>query len=40
MDDNVETLLITDDFMKGKTIDSRKLNIKVVERVKSTGGKV
>lgn len=40
MDDNVEALLVTDNFLKGKTLDSRKINISLIDRVKQTGGKL
>lgn len=39
-DNNIENIMITDNFLRGKTVACRQMNIKLIEGVKSTGGTV
>lgn len=39
-DNNIESLMLTDNFLRGKTVACRQMNIKLIEEVKRTGGHV
>jgi len=39
-ENNIHVLLITDNFLKGKTIETRQSNVQLLDRVKHSNGKV